>query len=281
MAKSYRSELVGVFGCPVDENPTIVMEEAAFKAKNLNWRYITMLVKPENLDAAFEALRALNFAGVNLTIPHKVEALKYVDGLSKKAELIGAINTIINRDGKLFGENTDGAGFVQGMQKQGLELRGKSIVVLGAGGASRAICVECALAGAGKLLILNRTLHKADEIAAVVKKNTPCEVKTAEWKGTAHIPPCDILINATSIGLFPDPGFPDIFYEDITPAMIVQDIIPNPAKTEFLKKAKERGAMTYDGLSMLVEQGAIGFKLWTGQDAPTEVMHSALAKEFE
>jgi shikimate dehydrogenase len=256
------------------------MEEAAFQAMNLNWRYITMLVKPADLGTAFAALRALHFAGVNLTIPHKVEALKYVDCLSEKAKLIGAINTIANRDGKLLGENTDGAGFVQGIQKQGISLKGKSITVLGAGGASRAISVECALAGTGKLLIINRTLGKAEEIASVVRKNTTCETQTTEWKNTAHIPPCDILINATSIGLFPDPGCPDIYYEDISPSMIVQDIIPNPAQTEFLKRAKARGAKTYDGLSMLVEQGAIGFKLWTGQEAPTAAMYEALSKEF-
>jgi shikimate dehydrogenase len=280
MAKNYRSELTGVFGYPVDENPSILMEEAAFKAMNLNWRYITMLVKPADLAAAFAALRALHFAGVNLTIPHKVEALKYMDELSEKAKLIGAVNTVVNRDGRLCGENTDGAGFVQSIQKQDVRLKGTSIVVLGAGGASRAICVECALAGAGRLTIFNRTPGKAGEIASVVNKNTACEARPAEWQGTAHIPSCSILINATSIGLYPDTACPDIYYEDIRSPMIVQDIIPNPAETEFLRRAKARGAKTCDGLSMLVEQGAIGFKLWTGQDAPTAAMYEALSKEF-
>lgn len=280
MEKNYRAQLTGVFGCPVDENPTGIMQEAAFQAKNLNWRYLNLLVEPGQLKAAFEGLRAMHFGGINLTVPHKVEAMKYVDELSDKARLIGAINTVANRNGILFGDNTDGAGFVEGMRKQGVSLEGKTAVILGAGGASRAISVECALAGCARILIFNRTLSKAEEIAAVVNQNTACKAEAFVWEPGLRIPNCDILINATSIGLYPDPNAPDICYEDITPDMIVQDIIPNPANTLFLQKAKARGAVTYDGLSMLVEQGAIGFKLWTGEDAPTDVMYAALEKEF-
>ncbi len=280
MEKSYRAELTGVFGCPVDENPTGIMQEAAFQAKNLNWRYLNLLVEPAALKAAFEGLRAMRFGGVNLTVPHKVEAMKYVDELSDKAKLIGAINTVVNRDGILYGDNTDGAGFVEGMRKKGVHLNGKTAVILGAGGASRAISVECALAGCARVLLFNRTLKKAEEIAAIVNQNTACKAAAFLWEPGLRIPKCDILINATSIGLYPDPNAPDIRYEDITPNMIVQDIIPNPANTPFLQKAKARGATTYDGLSMLVEQGAIGFKLWTGEDAPTDVMYAALEKEF-
>lgn len=280
MEKNYRAELTGVFGCPVDENPSGIMQEAAFQAKNLNWRYLNLLVEPAQLKAAFEGLRAMRFGGVNLTVPHKVEAMKYVDELSDKAKLIGAINTVANRDGVLYGDNTDGAGFVEGMRKKGVSLSGKTAVILGAGGASRAISVECALAGCARILIYNRTLYKAEEIAVVVNQNTACKAEAFVWEPGLRIPKCDILINATSIGLYPDPSVPDICYEDITPDMIVQDIIPNPANTLFLQKAKARGAVTYDGLSMLVEQGAIGFKLWTGEDAPTDVMYAALEKEF-
>ncbi len=280
MEKNYRAELTGVFGCPVDENPTAIMQEAAFQAKNLNWRYLILLVEPAALHTAFEGMRAMHFGGINLTVPHKVEAMKYVDELSDKAKLIGAINTVVNRNGVLYGDNTDGAGFVEGMRKNGITLIGKTAVVLGAGGASRAICVECALAGCARILLFNRTLKKAEEIAAVVNQNTACKAEAFLWEPGLRIPQCDILINATSIGLYPDPSAPDIRYEDITPDMVVQDIIPNPANTPFLQKAKARGAKVYDGLSMLVEQGAIGFKLWTGEDAPTDVMYAALEKEF-
>ena len=148
MAKCYRAELVGAFGCPIDENPTGVMEEAAFAAKGLNYRYLTIKVNKGDLEPAVQAVRAFNMRGVNCTIPHKVEVLKYLDELSVAAEIIGAVNTIINNDGKLFGENTDGKGFITALKDAGVSVAGKNITVLGAGGASRAISVECALAGA-------------------------------------------------------------------------------------------------------------------------------------
>jgi shikimate dehydrogenase len=276
VSKNYRSKLVGVFGCPVDENPSVIMNEAAFASKGLDWRYITMLVRPEDLEAAIAGLRAMNFEGVNLTIPHKSEAMKYVDEVSEGAKLIGAINIIVRKDNKLIGDNTDGRGLVNALAEKGIDLKGKEVTVLGAGGASKAICVEFALAGCSSIHIFNRTLEKAENIAKVINSNTACKAVAGEWKDTLKIPPCDILVNATSIGLYPDKSFPDICYEDITPQMYVQDIIPNPAMTLFLKKAIERGASVGDGLSMLAHQGAIGFKLWTGLEAPYEVMKDAL-----
>lgn len=276
MAINYRSELVGVFGCPVDENPSVVMNEAAFEAKGLNWRYITMHVEPEDLKSAFDGLRATNFRGINLTIPHKQEAMKYVDEISESAKLIGAINFVVEKDDKLIGDNTDGAGMISAFKDNNIDLTGKRMVVLGAGGASRAICVESALAGCSEIHIFNRTIKKAEEIADIINENTDCIARADEWLGTIHIPDCDILVNATSIGLYPDKSCPDIFYDDITADMFVQDVIPNPPSTLFLEKAKEQGARTSDGLSMLVQQGAIGFELWTGEDAPVDIMKKAL-----
>lgn len=279
MSKNYRTEFVGVFGWPVDENPTVVMQEAAFKALGLPWRYLNLLVAPQDLAAAFAGLRAMHFAGVNLTIPHKVAAMQYVDELTEKAKLIGAINTVAVQNGRLLGDNTDGAGFVQGLARQGVSLTGKTLTVLGAGGASRAICVESALAGAAAITIINRDVSKAQTIADIINKNIACTASVQPWQGTASIPACNILINATSVGLHPDASAPDINYEDITSEMIVQDIIPNPAQTPFLNNAAAKGARCFNGLAMLVQQGAIGFKLWTGQDAPIDVMYEALEKE--
>ena len=276
MAKNYRAQLVGVFGCPVDENPTIVMQEAAFQAAGLNWRYLTLLVKPEDLADAFKGLRAMNFAGMNLTVPHKVEGLKYVDELSEEVRLIGATNTIVNKGGRLIAYNTDGKGFVEGLRQRGVDLEGKRIAMLGAGGAARAISVECALAGVAEIMIINRCASRGEALASLINEKTECRASFIPWEGTVHIPPCDILINATSVGLFPDPGCPNVDYQDIGPDMIVQDVIPNPADTLFLQKARQRGAKTFDGMGMLVCQGAIGYKLWTGQDAPVEVMRKAL-----
>lgn len=277
--KSYRAQLTGVFGCPVDENPTIVLQEAAFRAAGLYFRYLTLLVKPEDLADAFRGLRAMNFRGINLTVPHKVAALQYVDELSREVELIGATNTVVNDDGRLIAYNTDGKGFVKGIEKAGVRLAGKRVAMLGAGGAARAIAVECALAGVETMTIINRDPAKGESLTALLNGKTACQAEFVRWDGTARIPDCDILINATSVGLYPDPSCPDIRYDDIRPGMIVQDVIPNPADTLFLKKARERGATALDGLNMLVYQGAIGFKLWTGVDADESVMRRALEAE--
>lgn len=175
MAKNYRSELVGAFGCPIDENPTGVMEEAAFREKGLDYRYLTIKVKPENLKAAMEGVRAFGMKGINLTIPHKVEVLRYLDELSPAAEIIGAVNTVIHKDGRLYGENTDGKGFLLSLEKEGVSLAGKKIAVLGAGGAARAIAVECALAGASRIIIINRNGERGKELTELLKKRTKAE----------------------------------------------------------------------------------------------------------
>jgi shikimate dehydrogenase len=209
MVKNYRSRLAGLFGCPVDENPTVVMQEAAFRAKGLDWRYITMLVYPEDLKNAFSGLRAMHFDGCNLTIPHKIEAMKYLDEISPSAALIGAVNTVVVQDGKLIGHNTDGQGLVAGMREAGISLENKHLTVLGAGGASRAICVECALAGAKKITVINRNTDRGAAVAELLNQKTDCRGEFIPWEGTARIPGCDILVNATNIGLFPDTSCPD------------------------------------------------------------------------
>lgn len=280
MVKNYLSRLVGAFGDPIEENPSVVMMEAAFRALGLDWRYINFKISEEDLAEAFVGLKAMNFSGINLTIPHKINAIQYMDQLTANAQLIGAINTVIAHEGALTGDNTDGQGFVTSMRDNGVELRGKRIVVLGAGGAARAICVESALAGCASIDIINRSETRGQTLSDLIAERTPADSGFIRWKGTAHIPDCDILINATDVGLYPDIGRPDIVYEDIHPGMIVQDIIPNPANTYFLQSAAKMGAQTFDGLGMLVCQGAIAIKLWTGRDAPVDVMKKALELEF-
>ncbi|MDO4548655.1 MAG: shikimate dehydrogenase [Clostridia bacterium] len=279
MGRNYRAQLTGVFGYPVDENPTVVMQQAAFKELGIDWRYLTILVKPSDLADAFRGLRAMNFAGINLTVPHKIEALKYVDEQALEVRLIGATNTVVNQNGRLIAYNTDGKGFVEGLRMNGVDLKGKRLAILGAGGASRAICVECALASAAELTLINRSVEKGEKLASLINEKTDCRASFIGWEGAIDVPPCDILINATSIGLYPDENCPDINYDSITPEMIVQDVIPNPADTLFLRRARERGAKTLDGLGMLVCQGAIGFKLWTGLDAPLDAMKRAIEAE--
>lgn len=283
-AADYKSELVGVFGHPVAENPTIVMLEAAFRTLNLNWRYLTIEVYPRDLARAMDGLRAMNMRGVNLTIPHKVEVLKYLDEIAPDAALIGAVNTVRREGDKLIGENTDGKGFLRSLEKDAhLDPKDKRVVILGAGGAARAISVELALAGAAHISIVNRTASRGRELVKLLNEKTKTTAAFVEWNAAYEIPPdMDILVNATSIGLFPDvDDKPDIDYDGITGDMVVCDVIPNPPRTSFLKEAESRGAKTLDGLGMLVCQGAIGFRMWTGLDAPVDVMYKALKKEFE
>jgi shikimate dehydrogenase len=279
---NYKTELIGVFGHPVSENPTVVMQEAAFKALNLNWRYLTIEVYPEDLENAMKGLRAFNMKGINLTIPHKVEVLKYLDIVKPDAALMGAVNTVVRAGDKLIGENTDGKGFMHALTEDAkVDPKGKKVVVLGAGGAARSITVELALAGADSILIVNRSPERGRAMSELLASKTPASSVFAEWKGICSIPAgTDILVNATSIGLSPNThDKPNIDYDSIGAGMIVCDVIPAPM-TPFLNEAKERGAQIVDGLGMLVYQGAIGFKLWTGLDAPVKEMHHALSMAF-
>lgn len=281
--KNYRAELVGVFGDPVDGNPTGVTMEAAFADKGLNYRYLTMKVLPEDLEAAMKALRALHMKGINLTMPHKVKVIPLLQELSQAAGIIGAVNTVaLREDGTLFGENTDGKGFVQALKNRGISLENKRVTLLGAGGAAKAIAVECALAGAVSITIINRTLKRAQELAAVLKEHTKAEAFCEKWEAGHRIPEnTDILINGTSIGLHPDGDQkPDIDYAGITPHMTAVDVVFNPVDTLFLKEAEKQGAQTVNGLGMLACQAALNFKLWTGVEPSLEVMEETLRKEF-
>ncbi|WP_459448907.1 shikimate dehydrogenase [Robinsoniella peoriensis] len=282
MAKNYRSELVGVFGCPVDENPTGVMEEAAFAKMGLDYRYLTIKVEKEDLGRAMNAVRAFGMKGVNLTIPHKVNVLAYLDELSEAAEIIGAVNTVVNRNGKLFGENTDGKGFLTALKKEGIEVRKKKIVILGAGGAARAIGVECALDGAFKITVVNRNEDRGMELAELIETRTNAAGRFEKWEGSYSIPEdTDILINATCVGLYPNiSDKPNINYDTIRSGMAVSDVVFNDPNTRFLQEAGRRGAKTVNGLGMLAQQGALNFTLWTGVCAPVEVMEDTLKKEF-
>ena len=282
MAKNYRSELVGVFGCPIDENPTGVIEEAAFAAKGLDYRYITMKVEKGSLDKAMAALRALNFRGINLTIPHKVAAVDYVDELSPEAEIIGAINIVVNNNGRLWGDNTDGKGFLKSLTDNGVVLTGKTLTILGAGGAARAIAVECAVHGISKIYILNHSAERGKVLSDLINAKTAAKAEFINWDGKADIPKdTDILVNATPVGLYPNVDQkPEINYDSVLPTMTVCDVIFNDPNTLFLKEASDRGCKIIKGLEMLVNQGALNYKLWTGVDAPIDVMTASLMKEF-
>ena len=280
--KNYRAELVGVFGDPVDGNPTGVMMEAAFADKDLNFRYITMKVLEKDLETAMGALIPMNFKGIGLTMPHKVTAIQYLDELSPAAAIIGAVNTVAVQDGKLFGENTDGKGFVQALRNEGVSLESKNVTIFGAGGAAKAIAVECALAGAASITVINRTPERAQALVKALQENTSAAASWQQWEPGHKIPAgTDILINGTSIGLHPNGDQkPDIDYDGITPNMVAADVVFNPVDTCFLMEAKKRGALAVNGLGMLACQGVLGFELWTGVTPSQEVMENVLRKEF-
>lgn len=280
---NYKAELVGVLGHPVAENPTVVMQEAAFQALNLNWRYLTIEVYPQDLERAINGIRAMHFQGINLTIPHKVAVLQYLDEIAPDAALMGAVNTVRRAGDRLIGENTDGKGFLRSLREDArIDPAGKRVVVLGAGGAARAMTVELALAGAAQIIVVNRSEERGAALVRLLNEKTSTSAVFTPWTTAYSIPAeTDVLVNATSIGLFPHvTEKPNIVYDTITATMTVCDVIPNPPRTPFLQEAAVRGAHTLDGLGMLVYQGAIGFTMWTGHDAPVAIMHQALQRVF-
>ena len=281
--QNYLDNLVGVFGHPVAENPGVIIQEAAFRDLGLkHWHFLTIDVDPGKLGDAILGLKAMKFRGINCTIPHKIEVLKYIDKLAPSAALIGAVNTIINDNGVLTGENTDGQGFMIALESAGIAAKGKNVVVLGAGGAARAICVELALAGASHLTIVNipKDMVLGEGLVNILKKNTEVAVDYVPWVDKFRIPAgIDILVNATSIGLYPNVGDkPNIDYDTITKDMYVQDVIPNPAFTPFLQEADKRGVRWQSGMQMLINQAALNITMWTGMKPNKDVMMKALKK---
>lgn len=280
---SFLSEIIALFGQPVAENPTQYMQEQAFAVLGLNWRYITLEVPPDALADAVRGMRAMNFAGANCTIPHKVAVIPHLDQVTPTAAKIGAVNTIIRQpDGTLLGENTDGKGFIRSVTEAGLDLNGVRAVIIGAGGAARAVAVELASAGAASLTIVNRTVGAGRDLAAHVHEQTGVDTEFVPLVAETRITrDTQLLINATSIGLHPHVHEEvPVNYDTLRPGLMVCDVIPNPPDTPFLRRAREAGATTLDGLGMLVYQGAIAFRMWTGHEAPVDVMRTALEAVF-
>lgn len=280
-ALNFKQELTAVFGKPVAENPSQVMVEAAYRHHRLPWRYLTIEVDPLRLEDAVRGSRAMGFAGFNCTIPHKVAVIPYLDDLAESARLIGAVNCVVRKGDRLIGENTDGRGFLTSLRKL-VDPRGLQIVLFGAGGAARAIGVELALAGAARIVVVNRGEERGRELAVVLGKAGSRDVHHVAWKGIYRIPQtADVVINATSIGLFPDVDAElPIDLDSLLPGMVVADVIPNPPRTHLIRAAEKRGCRFIDGLGMLVNQGVIGVKLWTGIDPEPAVMRAALEEVF-
>lgn len=272
-------EICSCFGQPVAGNPTQYMMERAFAAAGLDWRYLTLEVAPADLGDAVRGMRAMGFHGGNITKPHKCEVIQYLDRTSEAAGLMGAVNTIVREGRELVGENTDGKGFVQSLRGV-TDPTGKRVVVLGAGGAARAIAVELGLAGAAEITIVNRTPERGQDLVDLLGDRVHVAARLARWEGDYEVPEgTDVAINATSIGLFePDARLP-LVEATLRPGMVVADVVFNPPDTRLLAAARQRGCTPLDGLGMLVNQAVIAFKIWTGVDADAAVMREAV-EEF-
>ena len=287
---NFKQELTGCFGFPVAENPTQAMIEPAYRSMGLDWRYLTLEVRPENLAAAVAGARAFGFRGFNCTIPHKVAVIEHLDGLGESAALMGAVNCVVNRDGRFIGENTDGKGFTATFRELA-DPRGKSLVLLGAGGAARAIGVEMALAGCTKITLVNRDERRGRDLEALFRgklretvksQGSDLAVNYVPWQGEFRVPDgTDILVNATSIGLYPDVNARiPLAMETVSVEAIVADVIPNPPTTRLVHEARAKGCRVIDGLAMLVGQGVIGVEYWTGKRPDAAVMRRALEEVF-
>src|ERR1039457_545222 len=270
--------IVGIFGSPIKHTASPAMHNAAFGAFEMNWAYLAFRVDPQNLRSALRGADAMGVVGINLTIPHKIMALDCIDEVDAEARKLGAVNTVSMEKGKLRGSNTDGYGFLKAIKEDfNLSIKGKRVLVLGAGGAGHGIAVKCALDGAARVIVANRTPARIEPIAREIRgtKSEFLALKLVAEDIRKVIHEVDLMVNATSVGLEEDDSLglgADLF----SPRLHVYDTIYRPAETELLRVAGSAGAKVANGLSMLLHQGAKSFEIWTKRKAPLAVMRRAL-----
>lgn len=282
------THLVGLIGWPVEHTLSPAMHNAAFSARGLNWRYVPLPVPPGQVDAAMGGLAALGFRGANVTVPHKRAALATLHRVAPEAASLGAVNTIVIERGDggeptLVGHNTDAAGFIRALRDGGFDPVDASVVVVGAGGAARAVVFGLIEAGAGDIVVLNRTPRRSRALVSDLERGpsllraTPLSQETLVESARD----ADLLVNATSLGMWPRVG------ASVWPAAVplpsqltVFDLVYNPAETKLLRQARVSGVGVIGGLAMLVQQGALAFEMWTGAEAPVEVMRTACEREL-
>lgn len=275
------TKVLGIIGYPVAHSLSPVMHNAAFEVQGLDWVYLPLPVPPEELAEALRGLKALGMVGANVTVPHKEAAAARVEVLTPEAELIGAVNVIGFKNGRFTGHNTDGTGFLQALKQEArFTVEGKQVLILGAGGAARAIALTLARHGAQRIGIANRTWQRGEELAQTVKLQTRADAYSlplaaadlVPWLGTA-----DLVVQTSSAELHPGPETLAWFNPlSLSPDALVCDLIYNPSPTRFLVLASARGCQTMDGLEMLLYQGVQAYTWWTGREAPVKVMRQAL-----
>ncbi len=275
------TKIVGVIGFPIEHTASPLMHNAAFQHLGLNYIYLPFLVKPGELKKAVEGLKALNVKGFNVTIPYKNEVANYVDELKGEASFIHSVNTVVREGDRFIGYSTDGEGFMKSLEEEGIKIKGKSVLIIGAGGASTAISFSLLKEGISSLYIINRGKERGEKLRNLLLKiypNSPIHFFPLERKVfPSLLPEVDILINSTPIGM--REGDPLLFNPDFLPShTVICDIVYKPLYTPLIEEAKKRGNKVVTGLGMLLHQGAIAFRLWTGVEPPLEVMKEALYK---
>lgn len=274
--KNSETKILAIIGSPIVHSKSPLMHNTMLDFLGLNYHYIAFNVLPEDLANAINGIRALNISGFNVTIPHKVEVMKYLDEISTEAKEIGAVNTVINENGKLIGYNTDGAGYVRSLvEDTNINLKGKNVLLLGAGGAARAIGYTLSEHQVEHLIIVNRNLEKATHIKSKLGNNCKVTVVTPS-NIKEYIDNTDIIINTTSVGMHPNTEESLIKKEWIKPNHLVSDIVYNPLITKLLLDAHNAGAQTHSGLGMFVHQGAIAFEKWTGITPNSRIMRNTV-----
>ncbi len=280
--KSAKLKLFALIGDPVEQSLSPPMHNAAFRALGLNCAYVALRVPKQFLTDAIGGIRALNIAGFNITTPHKIGIVGLLDELDESASLVGAANTVKNDRGKLIGFNTDGEGALRALEEKIGSVRGKEVVLLGAGGAARAIAFSLSKADA-RLTIANRTVSRAKALASTIGQKLGMEVEVASLNRaelTGALKNADVLINATSVGMSPKAGQTLVSASMMHRGLAVYDIVYEPLRTKLLREARRAGGRTIDGLGMLVHQGALAFEIWTGKRAPIKIIEAAAKREL-
>jgi len=279
---SGKTKLYGIFGYPVEHTFSPGMHNSAFEKLHLNACYVPFAVSPDNLGDAMKALIPLGICGVNVTVPHKEKVITHLDALSEEARLIGAVNTVEIKEGKLIGHNTDGRGFLRSLRDNaGFNPRGKQIFIIGSGGAARAVGFSLALAGTKKIVFTDIDARKAVALVTDITEKTGRLVEYAKHESIAeNVAKSHCVINATPLGLKRTDQLP-IAREIIQKKHLICDLVYNPVETRFLRAAKANGAEVLHGTGMLLYQGVIAFEIWTGQKAPIAIMKNALVRQIE
>jgi len=273
--------VLALFAHPLGGNPTQYMIEKAFEHHQLDWRYLSLEVAPDDLADAVRGMRAMGFHGGNCARPHKEAILKHLDRAGQTAELVGAANCILRADGQLVGENTEGKALVEAIRRR-TDPAGKRIVLLGAGAVGRAIGVELALAQAAEILVVNRSEQPGRRLVELLEGRLEVPASLVLWDEPYELPAeIDVVVNATSIGAGDEEAQLPLGLDELTDEAMVADVTINPPRTWLVRQARRRGCTTIDGLETLIGQTAINFKLWTGTDAEVTVMREAVEEFLE